>query len=89
MTPQPTRRWSATKPVVIGLLGLLVLVGGFGTWAMMSQIAGAVVASGRIEVERNRQIVQHENGGVVAEIRVVEGDTVVAGDILLQLELFQ
>ncbi|OAN78558.1 RTX toxin [Sulfitobacter sp. EhC04] len=86
MTPQPTRRWSATKPVVIGLLGLLVLVGGFGTWAMMSQIAGAVVASGRIEVERNRQIVQHENGGVVAEIRVVEGDTVVAGDILLQLD---
>jgi len=86
MTPQPTRRWSATGPVVIGLLGLLVLVGGFGTWAMMSQIAGAVVASGRIEVERNRQIVQHENGGVVAEIRVVEGDAVVAGDILLQLD---
>ncbi|GLT08886.1 HlyD family type I secretion periplasmic adaptor subunit [Sulfitobacter sp. PR48] len=86
MTPQPTRRWSATGPVVIGLLGLLVLVGGFGTWAMMTQIAGAVVASGRIEVERNRQIVQHENGGVVAEIRVVEGDAVVAGDILLQLD---
>lgn len=86
MTPQPARRWSATGPVVIGLLGLLVLVGGFGTWAMMSQIAGAVVASGRIEVERNRQIVQHENGGVVAEIRVVEGDAVVAGDILLQLD---
>jgi len=86
MTPQPTRMWSATGPVVIGLLGLLVLVGGFGTWAMMTQIAGAVVASGRIEVERNRQIVQHENGGVVAEIRVVEGDAVVAGDILLQLD---
>lgn len=86
MTPQPTRKWSATGPVVIGLLGLLVLVGGFGTWAMMTQIAGAVVASGRIEVERNRQIVQHENGGVVAEIRVVEGDAVVAGDILLQLD---
>lgn len=86
MTPQPTRRWSATGPVVIGLLGLLVLVGGFGTWAIMTQIAGAVVASGRIEVERNRQIVQHENGGVVAEIRVVEGDAVVAGDILLQLD---
>lgn len=86
MTPRPVNRWSATWPVIVGFLGLLVLVGGFGTWAMMSQIAGAVVASGRVEVERNRQIVQHENGGVVAEIRVDEGDTVVAGDILLQLD---
>lgn len=86
MTPVPNKRWSATRPVLFGFFGLLLLIGGFGTWAVMSQIAGAVVASGRIEVDRNRQIVQHENGGVVAEIRVDEGDTVTAGDILLQLD---
>lgn len=83
--PSPNR-WSATAPVIFGFIGLLVLVGGFGTWAMVSQISGAVVASGRIEVDRNRQIVQHENGGTVAEIRVDEGDNVVAGDLLLQLD---
>lgn len=78
--------WSATRPVVLGLLGLVLLFGGFGFWAVTSQIAGAVVASGRIEVERNRQIVQHANGGVVARIAVDEGDTVAAGDLLIQLD---
>lgn len=80
------KNWSAVRPVVIGFMGLAVLVGGFGAWSVMSNIAGAVVASGRIEVERNRQIVQHEIGGTVAEIHVKEGDLVTAGDLLLQLD---
>ena len=80
------KSWSATRPLILGFIGLLVLFGGFGTWSMTSQIAGAVVASGRIEVDRNRQIVQHETGGVVAEILVDEGDSVQAGDTLLKLD---
>lgn len=83
------KRWSATQPLILGFIGLLVLFGGFGTWAVTSQIAGAVVASGRIEVDRNRQIVQHETGGVVAEILVDEGDSVKAGDMLLRLDAEQ
>ena len=82
-------RWSARRPVIIGLIGLLVLVGGFGAWATLSQISGAIVASGRIEVDRNRQIVQHQNGGTVSEIFVDEGDTVRAGDLLFQLDTGQ
>ncbi len=78
--------WSAWRPVVIGLIGLLVLFGGFGTWAVMSNIAGAIVASGRIEVDRNRQIVQHDTGGTISEILVKEGDLVAAGDLLLRLD---
>ncbi|UOA13532.1 MULTISPECIES: HlyD family type I secretion periplasmic adaptor subunit [Sulfitobacter] len=89
MSDQTDKRWSATRPLILGFLGLIVLFGGFGTWAVTSQIAGAVVASGRIEVDRNRQIVQHETGGVVAEIRVDEGDSVAAGDVLLQLDAEQ
>ncbi|MEP2642816.1 HlyD family type I secretion periplasmic adaptor subunit [Roseobacter sp.] len=81
----PTQ-WSARKPLVLGFLGLLVLVGGFGAWSVMTQISGAVVSSGRFEVDRNRQIVQHETGGTVAEILVDEGDTVGAGDLLLRLD---
>ena len=78
--------WSARKPVLIGLFGLLILVGGFGVWAVRSNLAGAIVASGRIEVDRNRQIVQHLDGGVVAEILVDEGDTVKEGDTLIRLD---
>lgn len=89
MNREENRRWSATRPVVLGFVGLLALFGGFGTWAVTSQIAGAVVASGRIEVDRNRQIVQHETGGVVDEILVDEGDAVAAGDVLLRLDAQQ
>jgi len=86
MSDMNDKRWSATRPVIFGFFGLLLLFGGFGTWAVMTEIAGAVVASGRIEVDRNRQIVQHEKGGVVAAILVDEGDAVAAGDLLIQLD---
>jgi HlyD family secretion protein len=77
---------SARRHIILGYLALLVLVGGFGGWAVFSNIAGAVVTSGKLEVERNRQVVQHPDGGVVAEIAVKEGDTVKAGDVLLRLD---
>ncbi|MGJ5620978.1 HlyD family type I secretion periplasmic adaptor subunit [Sulfitobacter sp. MF3-043] len=86
MNETPDERWSAKRQVMIGLLCLALLFGGFGTWAMMTEIAGAIVASGKIEVDRNRQIVQHEKGGVVAAILVDEGDSVAAGDLLIQLD---
>lgn len=80
------KTWSARRPVMIGLLSLLTLVGGFGTWAVMSNIAGAIIATGRIEVDQNRQIVQHPDGGVVSSIQVKEGDTVAVGETLIQLD---
>ncbi|KKM62316.1 hypothetical protein LCGC14_1522900, partial [marine sediment metagenome] len=78
--------WSARRPVILGLLTLLVLIGGFGAWATQTQISGAIVASGQIEVERNRQVVQHPDGGVVDEILVKEGDRVEAGQALIRLD---
>lgn len=80
------QKWKSTSPVVIGFIGLIVLFGGFGTWSVMSNIAGAIIASGRIEVERNRQVVQHDTGGTISEILVKEGDLVEAGDLLLRLD---
>ncbi len=78
--------WSAKGPMLLGCIGLLLLVGGFGTWAAVSNIAGAVIAPGRIEVDRNRQVVQHPDGGVVAEILVDEGDSVEIGAPLIRLD---
>ena len=80
------KKWSAWRPVFIGFIGVAVLFGGFGTWSVTSNIAGAIVASGRIEVDRNRQVVQHDSGGTISEIHVDEGDLVKAGDLLLQLD---
>jgi len=76
----------ARRPLWLGGVTLLLLLGGFGLWSVATTISGAIIASGRIEVEQNRQIVQHPDGGVVAEILVAEGDTVQAGEILLRLD---
>ncbi len=80
------RQWSALRPVIIGMIALTLLVGGFGGWAAFTNIAGAIIAPGQIEVDQNRQVVQHPDGGVVAAIMVQEGETVAAGDILIKLD---
>lgn len=79
-------RWSVRAPLILGFFSLILLFGGFGIWATQSRIAGAVVASGQVEVQQQRQVVQHPDGGVVQEIPVNEGDTVDAGQVLLRLD---
>lgn len=85
---EPTQRvrWSAAGGMTLGALGLLILIGGFGGWAVFSRIAGAVVAPGQVEVEQHRQVVQHLDGGVVEKIAVREGQEVEAGDLLIGLD---
>ena len=78
--------WSATGPVMTGILTIVLLIGGFVGWGMFSTIAGAIVAPGVVQVEQNRQVVQHPDGGVVAEIDVVEAQNVKAGDLLIRLD---
>ncbi len=86
MNTDAAKGWSARAPLILGFLAILVLIGGFGTWSVMANISGAVIAEGQIEVDQNRQVVQHPDGGVISEIRVQEGDLVNAGDILLRLD---
>lgn len=81
-----TGKWHSYGPMAIGYLALIVLVAGFGGWAVLTEIAGAIVASGKVEVEQQRQVVQHRDGGTVGEILVAEGDLVKAGDVLLRLD---
>jgi HlyD family secretion protein len=78
--------WPARRPIIIGMIGLSFLVGGFGTWATFAGIAGAVIAGGQIEVEQNRQVIQHPDGGVVSTIDVAEGDRVEVGQVLIRLD---
>ncbi|WP_417808181.1 HlyD family type I secretion periplasmic adaptor subunit [Thioclava sp.] len=78
--------WSARWPISIGIIGLVLLLGGFGGWAAFTNISGAVISSGRIEVDQNRQVVQHPDGGVVSEILVDEGQMVKTGQALLRLD---
>lgn len=81
-----SRATATRRPLLLGWIGIAVLVGGFGGWAVFGEIAGAIIASGQIAVESNRQIVQHPDGGVVAKVLVDEGTTVAAGDVLVRLD---
>ncbi len=80
------RIWSAGRPVWLGLLTIVLLLGGFFAWGTLTQIDGAIVAPGVIQVEQNRQVVQHLDGGMVAEINVTEAQAVKAGDLLIRLD---
>ncbi|KGB82464.1 MAG: HlyD family type I secretion periplasmic adaptor subunit [Pseudomonadota bacterium] len=86
MTRPNATPWPARRPLMIGFLALALLIGGFGTWSVVASISGAIVASGRVEVDQNRQVVQHPDGGVVARLEVEEGDLVEAGDVLIALD---
>lgn len=79
-------RWSAKGPLVIAVVAIGVLVGGLGTWAVKTEIAGAVIATGTLQVENESQVVQHPDGGVVQDILVRNGDRVAAGDTLFRLD---
>lgn len=80
------KRFSTSGPMTLGLLTLLVLVGGFGGWAVFTNISGAIIAGGQIEVDQNRQVVQHPDGGVVSEILVQEGDVIELDQVLIRLD---
>ena len=79
-------KWSVRGPMLAGMATVVILIAGTLGWGMMTTITGAIVASGQLEVELHRQIVQHSEGGIVEEIRVTEGALVKAGDVLLRLD---
>lgn len=70
----------------VGYAVLVAVVGGLGLWAATTQIAGAVVASGVIVVEDGSKRIQHQEGGIVSEILVRNGDRVAEGQLLLRLD---
>ena len=72
---------------VLGALTIgLLAAGGLGGWATMTELSGAVVASGSLVVDTNVKKVQHPTGGVVGELRVRDGVHVNAGDVVIRLD---
>ena len=83
---QTAKLLKARTPILVGVLALVILIGGVGYWSVEARIAGAVIASGTVQVEGRRQVVEHPEGGVVTAINARNGDVVTAGDVLLQLD---
>ncbi len=84
--PPNPRAWSSSRPIWTGVVTIATLIAFFVGWGMFTTISGAVIASGVIQVEQNRQVVQHPDGGLVAEINVEEAQAVKSGDLLIRLD---
>jgi len=71
---------------IFGVVSLFLLVGVMGGWAYTASIAGAIIAQGKVVVESNSKAVQHLEGGIVDELKVRNGDNVLAGQVLIRLD---
>lgn len=83
---RPDPRRDIRQATLFGVATIAILFGTVGLWAATAPLSGAVIASGKVVVESNVRRVQHPSGGVVAEIRVKEGDRVRAGEVLVRLD---
>jgi HlyD family secretion protein len=76
----------AAKLVRRGWIAAIAVFGGLLVWSIAAPISGAVIAPGQLSVETNRKTIQHLEGGVVRKIHVKEGQSVKAGDLLVDLD---
>lgn len=85
--PQLNIRFADSRRIIFfGLAIIAVFFGIGGLWVSLAEINGAVIASGEVKVDTERKTVQHLEGGIVRDILVRNGDTVVAGQPLIVLD---
>lgn len=75
-----------TDDVVYQRFGVLVLVLVFGVfviWAALAPLGSYAVATGKVVVQTQNQVIQHREGGVIDEIFVKDGDSVEKGQRLI------
>ena len=70
----------------IGLSIFFLIFGLFGLWSAIAPLDGAAFAPGTVTVKSYNKVVQHLEGGIVADILVRDGDVVEAGQPLLTLD---
>jgi HlyD family type I secretion membrane fusion protein len=78
-----TRAWPW---VVAGGTVIALAFGGMGGWAATVPLASAIIAKGHVTVDTNRKHVQHLEGGIVADLRVRDGDVVKENEVLIRLD---
>jgi HlyD family secretion protein len=65
---------------------MVLAFGGFGIWAFRAPLAAAVMAQGSFVATGQNKVMQHLEGGIIAEILVREGETVSAGQPIVRLD---
>ena len=81
--PDADQRRALGRLAQLMLWPLLAMGALLAGWVATAPLAGAVVAPAAAKVELNRKTVQHQEGGIVREILVRDGQRVKAGEPLL------
>ena len=79
-------RTSVRLPALFGGVVLLAWSLGFGAWASLAPLEGAVVASGSFVPTGQNKEIQHLEGGIIRDMLVKEGDLVEKNQLLLRLD---
>jgi HlyD family type I secretion membrane fusion protein len=81
--PEASHTWYwARLGIIVVILALMTIL----LWGFLAPLHGAVVGHGQVKVENYRQVVQHQEGGIVRSILVQNGSVVKKGQPLILLE---
>ncbi|MFK0691100.1 HlyD family type I secretion periplasmic adaptor subunit [Mesorhizobium sp. IMUNJ 23033] len=86
LEPEPLRITGVTRT---GFAIMFLFFGVAGGWAALAPLDSAAVAQGVIKVAGDRKLIQHLEGGIIAELNAANGDIVKAGKILIRLDSTQ
>ncbi|RUU58496.1 HlyD family type I secretion periplasmic adaptor subunit [Mesorhizobium sp. M2C.T.Ca.TU.002.02.1.1] len=94
VVPLPLPPPSRLDPVPLRLAGvtltgfaiMLLFFGVGGGWAALAPLDSAAVAPGVVKVAGDRKLIQHLEGGIIAELNAADGDIVKAGKVLVRLD---
>lgn len=84
--PQGPTGLGARGAMAAGWVTAVLLLAATLGWGLLAALDGAIIAQGRLEAARTRIVVQHPEGGRVAEVLVTDGARVAAGAPLLRLD---
>ncbi|OYX13507.1 MAG: hypothetical protein B7Z15_07020 [Rhizobiales bacterium 32-66-8] len=84
--PVPVPSSDYRRVATTGYAVIILTFGVLGGWAALANVDSAVIASGVVSVESKRQVVQHLEGGIVAQILVKDGQSVEQGQVLFRLD---
>ena len=77
------------KPSSLIILTISVFVAGFIGWSHWAELDQVTRAQGRVVPFARVQVIQSEQDGAISNIAVREGETVSAGQLLIELDKVQ
>ena len=79
-------RTGIAGPIAAGLTIAFLGFGGLAAWTVVGQLESGALAQGVVAPRSGRKVVQHLEGGIIAELAVRDGSVVKAGDLLVRLD---